>query len=980
MHVQEWICLNLASSKNWGIASGIDFLFLHQSLGILSSLFLEEKIEGMPNEWELSLKLLEILTDFEDPLLAPLSNYFGKGNPERKIFSIVEKLVPIFLTTALYGEELELQRLLQAPKNWKEALWRECFKNKRLLKEAIREAKAKENLSEEVSIHLFGFSHFPPVYFDLFEKIGSRTPLFCYTFSPCQMFWADHLSIREKGRLLSFYKRKNVSVGSLLKLQDYLDEENLLLANSGKVGREFATLLEERNLKIEEEYTSFEKPQKSLLEAIQNDILTLDKTDTHCIDQTKECIETHIYPTPYREIEGLKHRLLALMEREKALLPNDILVLAPNISEYAPFIRAQFEEIPYKITDLQESSDRLIMGLLHLLTLSKKRWSSVALLELFAHPLFAAKHELTQAELLTIKRWIVQTGIYWGATATGRSAVLAQFSSQFVENIGGAGSWEEGLKQLFVGLATGELENSIDFGSAELLGRVKGLLGSLEEDLAILEDGSLLSFEEWILFLKCLIEAYFVSDGAKILTRLEALVPKNVTKNRKYSFKEVFPFLERELRKENSNSRKNPLNAILFASLLPMRILPAKVICLIGVDQEHYPRKERFQSLQILEKGKSDYFPSPADFDKYLFLEALFSARAYLHFSYVGFNAVDSTEIPCSSSLQELRQFVEENYQIVLKEYKHPLFFNKSIGTKKNTFTFKPEASIQPPVAPVDFDLKDLNLLARSPLHYYFKHNYGLYFSKKETIEEEEPFVLSHLDLANLRKGLFAPEKALAFKEKKILQAVGLQEYAQYKFKNEKEALAENLKFFEIDLNSPSSIKLLKKNAPSIQCDLLGSTCHITGLIPWVCDQGLLSLEKKGVRGIMHSWPSYLLFRTWQEGREGKDLFMIRERVKYSSFFEDPSPHLTAFVEYAWRAKQTPIALSPLWILPIIRGDEEELAKSLQLSFASGEYSIQDPALLFAYENGTSLDPALLIEKYQSLLIKPFKELIDAWG
>src|SRR5690606_21951044 len=97
---------------------------------------------------------------------------------------------------------------------------------------------------------------------------------------------------------------------------------------------------------------------------------------------------------------------------------------------------------------------------------------------------------------------------------------------------------------------------------------------------------------------------------------------------------QTFPFssirrhLETALKEQRVCYRESHLNAIRFCSLLPMRALPAKVIVLLGLQEGAFPRREKVVNLDMLYGNSlADYCPSQIDFDRYLFLEALVSAR-----------------------------------------------------------------------------------------------------------------------------------------------------------------------------------------------------------------------------------------------------------------------------------------------------------------------------------------------------------------
>jgi exodeoxyribonuclease V gamma subunit len=101
---------------------------------------------------------------------------------------------------------------------------------------------------------------------------------------------------------------------------------------------------------------------------------------------------------------------------------------------------------------------------------------------------------------------------------------------------------------------------------------------------------------------------------------------------------------------------------VTFASMLPMRSIPFKVICLVGMNNDAFPRESRPPGFDLLTR-----FPKPGDRsrrndDKYLFLETILSVREKLYISYVGQSIQDNTLIPPSVLVSELIDYINEGF------------------------------------------------------------------------------------------------------------------------------------------------------------------------------------------------------------------------------------------------------------------------------------------------------------------------------
>ena len=135
---------------------------------------------------------------------------------------------------------------------------------------------------------------------------------------------------------------------------------NPLLASFGKLGREFLDIVTELNPAQELDY--FESPPNdTILAQIQRDIFQLHDPTGNAPrpvaagDRSLQCHSCH---SPMREMEVLQDQLLALFAQHPDLKPHDIVVMAPDIGIYAPFIEAVFDTAPEQLRIPFSISDR----------------------------------------------------------------------------------------------------------------------------------------------------------------------------------------------------------------------------------------------------------------------------------------------------------------------------------------------------------------------------------------------------------------------------------------------------------------------------------------------------------------------------------------------------------------------------------------------------------------------------------------------
>ena len=107
---------------------------------------------------------------------------------------------------------------------------------------------------------------------------------------------------------------------------------------------------------------------------------------------------------------------------------------------------------------------------------------------------------------------------------------------------------------------------------------------------------------------------------------------------------------------------------VTFCTILPMRSIPFKVICLIGMNDDSYPRQSRRLGFDLMAASPRIGDRSRRMDDRYLFLEAILSARQKLHISYVGQSVKDNSSRPPSVLVSELLDYVEEGFGATVRE------------------------------------------------------------------------------------------------------------------------------------------------------------------------------------------------------------------------------------------------------------------------------------------------------------------------
>ena len=109
----------------------------------------------------------------------------------------------------------------------------------------------------------------------------------------------------------------------------------------------------------------------------------------------------------------LHDQILHAIKQSPTLRLNDILVMVPNIAEYAPFIQSVFSNsLAYRIADRSSAENStLLSSFMNLLNLPELRLSGPDVLDLLEVPAIMRHFDLTQENLETISYWVNESGI-----------------------------------------------------------------------------------------------------------------------------------------------------------------------------------------------------------------------------------------------------------------------------------------------------------------------------------------------------------------------------------------------------------------------------------------------------------------------------------------------------------------------------------------------------------------------------------------
>ncbi|MCW8808165.1 MAG: exodeoxyribonuclease V subunit gamma [Rhodanobacter sp.] len=543
-------------------------------------------------------------------------------------------------------------------------------------------------------IVVFGISSLPQQTLEALTAMSRFSQVLLVVANPCRHYWADIIEDRE---LLRADHRRQAGKPGLPALPRYEDlhlHANPLLAAWGKQGRDYIRLLDsfDRPDRYRQQFAAIGRSIDlfqdvegvGLLQQVQQAVLDLlplpaapaQRKPWHDDDAS---LRFHVLHSAQREVEVLHDQLLALFEQSardgRPLAPRDVIVMVPDIQTYAPHVQAVFgrlpaddpRHLPCSVADQSaRSSAPLIVALEHLLVLPESRFTVSEILDLLDVPALRTRLGFDESALPTLRRWIEGAGIRWGLDGEQKRSLQLPALEQ--------NSWRFGLRRMLLGYAVGDGETldgiapyaEIGGLDAALLGPLSGLLDQLEHYWKLL--GTVATPTAWVERLHALLNSFFDNDDSEDALRLNRLhdtLDAWLQACDEAAFDEPLPLTvvrEHWLQSidESRLSQRFMGGAVSFGTLMPMRAIPFRVVCLLGMNDGDYPRRQTPADFDLMaQAGHSRPGDrSRREDDRYLFLEALLSARDALHISWVGRSARDNSELPPSVLVGQLRDYL----------------------------------------------------------------------------------------------------------------------------------------------------------------------------------------------------------------------------------------------------------------------------------------------------------------------------------
>jgi exodeoxyribonuclease V gamma subunit len=638
--------------------------------------------------------LMEVVEEhFADPWLTPLAKHIENSETVEgsKRFSSIRHVADLFDRYAVHRPDM-LQRWAAGSPQLDEAAWQvdlwchlrnrigEPGPAERLVDTCQTLRKEPELLALPHRISLFGLTRLAASYLDVLDAIAKGREVHLFLLHPSPALWT---------RLQS---EVDASSRFLLRAEDPTASaaNHPLLASWGRDAREMQLVLGGAVTHGEEAGTETRAVAPTLLRRIQDDI-RFDRlpagtgSDEHALpllDAWDHSIRVHSCHGRGRQVEVLRDEVLHLLADDPTLEPRDIIVMCPDIEHFAPLIQATFgahdlndgsfdatRQLQIRLADRSLRQTNPVMGVLaEVMELATARITASEVLDLAGRDPVRRRFKFSDDDLFRLEEWVSSAFVRWGFDADHRrSFQLADI---------GANTWRAGLDRILLGVAMAEEDqrlfgatlplDDVDSGDIELAGRLAEFVHRLQQVLD--ELARVRTVGEWADTLAWASDALSAASPrdqwqrAQLSAVLEELVQEATTGDDAsgvaLSCDDLRSIMADRLKGKptRANFRTGDLTV---CTLVPMRSIPHRVVCLLGLDDGSFPRHVERDGDDLTARAPRVGDRDVRSEDRQLLLDALLAAQDHLVVTYSGRDERSNQPRPPAVPVGELLDVVD---------------------------------------------------------------------------------------------------------------------------------------------------------------------------------------------------------------------------------------------------------------------------------------------------------------------------------
>jgi len=456
-----------------------------------------------------------------------------------------------------------------------------------------------------------------------------------------------------------------------------------LLASLGRDAREMQLALSGwASLATDQHHPRDDPPDVSLLHRLQDALRTDIAPEPAALDANDHSLQVHACHGRTRQVEVLREVLLGLLQADQTLEPRDVLVMCPDIESYAPLISATFglgdgaepggqpahpgHRLRVRLADRSlRQTNPLLAVVSRLLELADGRVTASEVLGLAGLQPVRRRFRFDDEDLDRVRDWVSTSGVRWGLDAAHRAPYGLDGVAQ--------NTWRAGLDRILLGAAMSEDEpgwlgsalplDDVDSTDIDLAGRVAELVDRLTKALDRLRGDQPLG--SWLDGLTSSLDAltsvadrdgWQLTQARRELT--EVATAGDVAARTTLRLADIRALLADRLRGRPTRAGFRTGN-LTMCSMVPMRSVPHRVVCLLGLDDGVFPRSAGTDGDDVLARDPLVGERDRRSEDRQLLLDAILAAQEHLVVLYTGADERTNLPMPPAVPLGELLDVVD---------------------------------------------------------------------------------------------------------------------------------------------------------------------------------------------------------------------------------------------------------------------------------------------------------------------------------
>ncbi|MFV8166480.1 exodeoxyribonuclease V subunit gamma [Mycobacterium sp. 134] len=659
--VERWLSQRL--SNRLGVCAAVEFRNPRSLIAELTGTADEDPWSADAMAWPL---LAVIDENLDQPWCRPVATHLGHFETgdeyelrQGRRYAVARRLAGLFASYARQRPHLLVDwDGLPDDLSWQAPLWQALAERIDAEPPHIRHAKTLARLAESPSdlperLSLFGHTRLPVTEIELLTALATHHDLHLWLPHPSDDLWQS----------------LTAHTGPLPRREDssHRDVGHPLLATLGRDLREL-----QRSLPVPDtdEYLSGAGYPDTVLGWLQSDIAANAVRPAGRVPRPEDrSVQVHSCHGPARQIEVLREVLLGLLADDPTLEPRDILVMCPDIETYAPLITAGFglgdvvrgahpaHKLRVRLADRAlVQTNPLLSVAASVLTLAGGRATASEVLNLAESDPVRARFGFTDDDLEAITAWVREANIRWGFDQEHRSP----YGVEFLHN-----TWRFGIDRVLAGVAMSDDSHAwlgttlplddVSSNRVELAGRFADFVEKLRQ--AVDQLSGVRPLGEWLSALSTGIEALAYSDeewtAAQVQREFTEITEAAGAPATPMRLSDVRALLDRHLagRPTRANFRTGTLTV---CTMVPMRSVPHRVVCLVGLDDGIFPRLGAVDGDDALARDPRTGERDIRSEDRQLLLDAIGAATQTLVVTYTGANEYSGQARPPAVPLAEL--------------------------------------------------------------------------------------------------------------------------------------------------------------------------------------------------------------------------------------------------------------------------------------------------------------------------------------